>query len=97
MTNEQRTSNSKVRNELFSVKLQGYRDLSEAEKAGVSHSGHGPEYATYLRVTHRGNTLYLESDAMEPEDATLGRDLRWVSQAIEAAYNLGVADGQFSG
>lgn len=73
------------------VEMQGFDDLSENEKASASDNGSGKEYATYLRVTHEGKTIALESDAMEPEDARLYRDLEWVSQLVMSAYELGLS------
>lgn len=76
----------------FEVLLQGYESLSEKEKLGASDNGSGKEYANYVRVIHNGETIYLESDACEPEDKSFGRDLGWVLDAIRQAYALGVAD-----
>ncbi len=78
---------------LFKVDLQGYGDLTETERLGVSNNGWGAEYATYIRVTHRGQTILLENDAMEPEDARLSRDLKWIVDALMKAYTLGLEDG----
>lgn len=79
--------------ERFNVELEEYQDLSETEKKGVSDNGFGKEYASYLRVTHNGKTLLLESDAMEPEDVRFYRDLAWVKDMIQEAYMLGYRDG----
>jgi len=76
----------------FKVQLQEFSQLSEAEKTGASDNGNGKEWANYVRVTHNGETLYLESDAIEPEDKSFGRDLNWVLGAIRKAYELGCSD-----
>ena len=89
------TDTSRTIEPVFAVVLQDYEALTAAERAGVSHNGHGPEYASYLRVTHEGQTIYLESDAMEPEDASFTRDLKWIKDALLKAYALGVEDGRW--
>ena len=81
----------------FEVKIQSFEDLSEKEQLGVSNNGYGKEYANYLRVLELGDTVYLESDAMEPEDARFTRDLSWVKEAIEYAYKCGLEDGKDGG
>lgn len=73
----------------YKVIGQAYEELSDAEKLGVSNNGSGKEDAFYIRVTYKGKTIRLESDAMEPEDATFGRDLGWIKEALEEAYELG--------
>lgn len=78
---------------MLKVERQSFDDLSDTEKAGASDNGGGRDYANYVRVSHDGKTLYLESDAMEPEDSRFTRDLSWVLDAIRRAYELGIADG----
>lgn len=78
--------------EKFKVELQDFEALTPVEREGASNNGYGKEYANYIRVTHNGETLYLESDACEPEDKTFGRDLAWIVDAIQKAYEIGVAD-----
>lgn len=75
------------------VQRQSHDDLSSNEKAGASNNGGGAEWANYIRITHCGQTLFLESDAMEPEDATFTRDLAWVEKALKQVYQLGMIDG----
>lgn len=77
----------------FSVKLQSYENLSPEEQMAAADNGHGKEWANYVRVTHNGQTLYLENDAIEPEDKSFGRDLGWIVDAILQAYELGRIDG----
>lgn len=66
-----------------------YEDLTSDEKEEASNNGSGKEYAGYIRVTHNGQTILLESDAMEPEDARFGRDLSWITTIIKKAYEIG--------
>lgn len=77
---------------MLEVTTLRFEDLKEEEKKNVSNNGSGMEYATYLKVTHNGKTILLESDAMEPEDATLDRDLRWVKDIINKVYVLGKSE-----
>ena len=69
-----------------------FGDLTEDERENALDNGSGKEYAGYIRVTHGGETILLKSDAMEPEDASFGRDLSWISGIIRKAYGLGQAD-----
>jgi len=72
-----------------------YSDLTEEEKdEGLSNNGSGMEYASYIRITHNGETLYLESDAMEPEDAIFYRDLSWIAPTIRACYQIGLQSSE---
>lgn len=71
-----------------------FDDLTDAQKERASNNGSGKEYATYLKIDHDGKILSIESDAMEPEDATFGRDLSWVGEMILEAYRLGHSDGK---
>ena len=77
---------------MLEVKLQHYSDLSDKEKENVSDNGSGKEYADYIRILHNGETILLESDAMEPEDAMFCRDLNWIIEALRDCYNLGKED-----
>jgi hypothetical protein len=76
----------------FKVELQEFSQLSDAEKMAMPDNGNGKKWANYVRVTYKGQTLYLESDAIEPEDKSFGRNLHWVLTAIRKAYELGRAD-----
>jgi len=77
---------------MLEITSPGYNDLTDDEKENVSNNGSGKEWAGYIRVTHGGKTILLESDAMEPEDASFCRDLNWIYGIIEKAYELGKAD-----
>lgn len=82
---------------MLTVKVQGFHDLSAKEQSSVPDNGSGARYAAYVRVEHSGETLYLETDAMEPEDCGFSRDLSWVPEAIRKAYELGLADASREG
>ncbi len=69
-----------------------YEGLTSDEQFCVPNNGHGKEDATYIKVTHRGETICLESDAMEAEDARFYRDLSWIKNIILKAYELGKQD-----
>lgn len=71
----------------------GADKLRDDEKNEVSQNGSGAEYAGYIRMSRNGKTIHLYSDAMEPEDATFGRDLSWIAKAIHEAYDYGWEDG----
>jgi hypothetical protein len=49
---------------------------------------------SYLIVTHDNTIVRFESDPMEPEDTTFGRDLIWVKDAILEAYEFGLEDAR---
>lgn len=74
---------------MLEVKCIGFCDLTEEEKIFQPENGSGKEYATYLQVSHNGETIGLYSDAMEPEDCVFYRDLSWIQEAIASAYELG--------
>jgi len=77
---------------MLEITSPGYEDLTDEERSDVSDNGSGKEWAGYIKVTHNGKTILLESDAMEPEDASFGRDLGWVYDIIMRAYELGKKD-----
>jgi len=74
---------------MLEVKYEKFEDLTPEEKNNVPNNGSGKEYACYLRVRHNGETILLESDAMEPEDTVFYRDLSWIPGIIKKAYELG--------
>jgi hypothetical protein len=78
----------------FEVTLCTFEELTPAEQAGTSTNGCGKEYANYIRVKRGSQTIWLESDAMEPEDARFTRDLSWIKEALDYAYQCGIADGR---
>ena len=77
---------------MLKVETLNFEDLSDDEKDEVPNNGAGKEYANYIKITHNGVVVLLESDAMEPEDATFGRDLSWVADMLEKCYDFGVKD-----
>ena len=74
------------------VEVISYDELSEDEQRIAPNSGSGKDVATYMRITYEDGDSHVESDAMEPEDATFYRDLSWVASAIESAYKQGLKD-----
>lgn len=81
----------------FKIELLGFGELSAEDRAsGLSGNGRGAECAQYIKITHNGKTLRLESDAMEPEDALFCRNLDWIVAAIREAYHCGFSDGRSS-
>ena len=66
-----------------------FDDLTEEEKEIVPNNGSGMKYAGYIKIIHNGETILLESDAMEPEDAIFARDLNWVYDACIKCYEIG--------
>jgi hypothetical protein len=73
----------------FKVDLIGFDDLSDDEKESVPNNGDGKDCANYIKVIHNGAVISLESDAMEPEDASFGRELNWIVDALKKCYELG--------
>lgn len=78
-----------MKQSIFEVKVESFEDLTFNEQKNVSNNGCGREFASYIRVTHKGKTILLESDAMESEDATFTRDLSWIPKIINEVYKLG--------
>jgi len=76
------------------VLVQSFRDLSEEEKNYQPNNGMGKEYSSYMRVIHNGETVTLESSAMEPEDVSFWRDLDWIPRLLISIYKLGFNDGK---
>ena len=61
----------------------GLNDLpSWVDKSSLSNNGSGAEYASYLLIED-GDYRACYSDAMEPEDCTFGRDLKWIKAELE--------------
>ena len=78
----------------FNVTLEEFKDLSDEEQQDVSDDGNGKDCANYIRVTHNGKTVLLESDAIEPEDKTFFRSLSWITKWLKKAYELGKEDAR---
>ncbi len=85
---------------MFTVTKCNYTELTEAIKNpefvidSLPNNGYGKEFASYLILKHNETVLAVESDAMEPEDATFYRDLSWIKQALELVYKLGYEDAE---
>lgn len=63
----------------------GLKNLpSWVDRDDLSNNGSGKEWSSYL-VIEDGNYRAVYSDAMEPEDCTFGRDLRWIKIELERA------------
>lgn len=77
---------------MLEVVLEDYDKLSDEEKEHCSNNGSGKEYASYIRIIHNGETILLESDAMEPEDTIFYRDLNWIIPTLRKCYELGKID-----
>ena len=68
------------------VEIKAWYELSKEER---EEDPYGAD-SNYLVVTDDdGNVVRKESDRMEPEDAVFYRDLSWIVDAIEQAYELG--------
>lgn len=78
--------------ERFKIVVCGFSQLPpEVDRNDLSENGVGSEDASYLLVYLDGKLLRCESSAMEPEDVSFYRDLRWVSQAIIEAWEAALA------
>jgi len=77
---------------MLKITSPDYEDLTSDEQIFVPNNGFGKKTASYIRVTHKGETICLKSDAIEPEDATFCRDLFWIKNIILKAYELGKQD-----
>jgi hypothetical protein len=75
------------------ISIETYDELSPDERESAPQNGCGKEYANYLRIRHDGETILIESDAMESEDATFTRDLSWIVEAFKHIYSLGYEKG----
>lgn len=67
--------------------------LSKDELTPEEQENYGSnDYNQYLKITHNGKVICLESDAYEPEDVRFYRDLGWIPTIIRKAYELGKED-----
>jgi len=80
----------------YNVEFLDYEDLKthnlvskETIEYGLSNNGCGKEWASYILVSYNDKLLFLESDAMEPEDKSFERDLSWITEALKQAYRIG--------
>lgn len=84
-------------NKGLQVNYLEYDDLHAGDKQDVSDNGCGKDYATYMHVELNGKTLMMVSDAIEPEDATFGRDLNWIGGLLEQVYQAGLNQHKLEG
>lgn len=47
---------------------------------------------TTITISRNGHTVTY-TDSMEPEDATFGRDLSWIIDELQRAYDCGYNEG----
>jgi hypothetical protein len=67
---------------------------SEVPSDIVEQIGFTYDYYNILVITDSaGEIIFWNSDNMEPEDATFYRDLSWIPEIIEKAYELGKKQG----
>ena len=80
---------------MYEVFLCNYKELpSEVDREwGLSNNGAGKECAGYIVEKVDEKVINVYSDAMEPEDATFHRDLRWVMKSLKEAYLRGLEYG----
>ena len=74
------------------VTIVEYEDLPEDVRYSQPDNGCGKEDANYLKIEIPGVSVYYQSDAMEPEDATFTRDLSWIVDELHRAYVAGMLD-----
>lgn len=79
---------------MLKISIVDFDSLSDEEKEEASDNGSGKECAYYLRVELDGDTIALESDAMEPEDVCFHRDLGWIADLLNKCYEIGLADAK---
>ncbi len=78
----------------YTVEICSFDKVPEEYKESVSNNGAGKEWASYLIVRYKGKVVQCESSAMEPEDVSFYRDLKWVKTALLEAYATGFEDGR---
>lgn len=68
-------------------------DLTEAQQAEFEAEDPYKEYPMFLfQVNEKGEPVRLiASDRIEPEDATFSRDLNWIMDELNKAYEDGKA------
>lgn len=75
-----------ARGAAMKVTLCTYVELPEwVNHNHLSDNGSGKEYANYLLIED-GDYRACYSDAMEPEDRSFHRDLKWIKSELERAY-----------
>ena len=68
------------------ARMCNYEELPDwvNKEMGLSNNGAGKEDANYI-VIEDGEHKAVYSDAVEPEDATFGRDFDWIVSEINRA------------
>lgn len=74
----------------LTVEILDFGQLNDEAKEGVPDNGSGKEYANYIHVRLGDETLYLESDACEPEDANFYGDMNWIVAALPDMFARGM-------
>ena len=75
----------------YTIQECSFEDFTKEEQDEwcLSNNGYGREPAGYLVIRVDDKIVRVESDAMEPEDATFGRDLHWIGDALAEAFKYG--------
>ena len=74
---------------LLVIEQVSFEELTPEQQEYQPDNGCGKEFADYLIIKYKGAIIRIESDAMESEDVRFCRDLSWIKDAIEQAYELG--------
>lgn len=72
------------------VEILSFEELSPEQQEEHAYG----EDDTFLIVKHKGKIIRVESDGMEPEDASFVRNLSWIAEALDEAYDLGWTDAK---
>ena len=75
---------------MFEVDIIFAQDLSNDMKE--SYQVDESDNRFYIVITNNKEIIFVESDYMEPEDATFIRDLQWIKEVLLLAYKLGKED-----
>ena len=81
---------------MYKVEIRRYKDFTTEEKREwimPTTNGAGHEDCSYIVEINKGEIIAVNSDAMEPEDASFTRDLRWIVESLKNAYKIGFLDG----
>ena len=70
------------------IEILRFNDLTQVQQDDMPNNGGGKEWANYIKVSDGNLLVALQSDAMEPEDATFGRDLSWIASLLQKVYDL---------
>jgi hypothetical protein len=81
----------KMTGEPFKVEMVDWEGLPETYKQMV-YQHRKDDYNCYLLIYRNNEPPQVETDGMEPEDATFFRDLSWIQPSLEQAYKWGLED-----